>query len=293
METPPPGALPGSPANDPARRLLRPYLVADHPLFFAHRGGSALAPENTLVAFERGLSYGADALETDVHATRDGEIVIIHDATVDRTTDGAGPVAGYTLDELRALDAGFRFTPDGSHSYPFRGAGVTIPTLRELLERFPTTRVNIEMKVSAPASEERLWRIIQDAGAQDRVLVASFPLAPLARFRALSEGRVATAATMPEMRAFLLAAYARRLGWLRPAFDALQVPQTWRGIPIVTVLTVAAAHQLGLVVHVWTVDDRPSMQRLLALGVDGLMSDRPDILQAALAEHAHPRPAED
>jgi glycerophosphoryl diester phosphodiesterase len=278
MELPRPGA--------PSGRPPRPYLVSDHPLFFAHRGGSALAPENTLVAFERGLSYGADALETDVHATRDGEIVVLHDATVNRTTNGAGPVAVYTLDELRALDAGFRFTPDGGRTYPFRGIGVTIPTLREALERFPNVRINIEMKAGSPESEQRLWRIIQEFGAQDRVLVASFPLAPLARFRALTKGRVATAATLPEMRVFLLAAYARRLRWLRPAYDALQVPRTWRGIPIVTSVTVAAAHQLGLAVHVWTVDERARMQRLLALGVDGLMSDRPDILQVVLAEHA-------
>src|SRR6478672_2886337 len=97
-------------------RPMRAFLTHEGPLFFAHRGGSALAPENTLVAFERGLSYGADALETDVHTTRDGEIVVIHDATVNRTTNGAGPVAAYTLDELRALDAGFRFTPDGGRT---------------------------------------------------------------------------------------------------------------------------------------------------------------------------------
>jgi glycerophosphoryl diester phosphodiesterase len=277
---------------DPSARPARPYLAGDRPLFFAHRGGSALAPENTLAAFERGLSYGADALETDVHVTRDGEIVVIHDATVDRTTDGAGPVASYTLDELRTLDAGFCFTPDGGHTYPHRGLGVTIPTLREVLERFPATRVNIEMKFSTPESEEHLWRIIQEYGAEDRVLVASFPLAPLARFRALTGGRVATSATMPETRMFLLAAYSRRARRLRPAYDALQAPETWRRIPIVTPVTVAAAHQLGLPVHVWTVDDRPQMERLLAIGVDGLMSDRPDILSAVLAEHARARRTE-
>jgi glycerophosphoryl diester phosphodiesterase len=274
---------------DPDVRSARPYLASDHPLFFAHRGGSALVPENTLVAFEHGLSYGADALETDVHVTRDGEIVVIHDATVDRTTDGTGPVAGFTLDELRALDAGFRFTPDGGHTYPFRGMGVTIPTLREVLERFPATRINIELKFSMQESEDRLWRIIQEHGAEDRVLVASFSLAPLARFRALTGGRVATSAATPEMRSFLLAAYSRRARRLRPAYDALQVPETWRRIPIVTPVTVAAAHELGLPVHVWTVDDRPDMERLLAMGADGLMSDRPDILAEALAEHARAR----
>jgi glycerophosphoryl diester phosphodiesterase len=268
----------------PPARSPRPYLSSDHPLFFAHRGGSALAPENTLVAYERGLSYGAEALELDVNYTRDGEIVVIHDATVDRTTDGTGPVAGYTLDELRRLDAGFRFTPDGGQTYPYRGTGVTIPTLREVLERFTTARVNMELKTSTPETEEYLWRLIQELGAEDRVLVASFPLAPVARFRALSEGRVATAATQPEIRTFVLAAYARRARWLRPAYDVLQVPVSYRGIAVVSRTTVAAAHSLGLPVHVWTIDDRPSMERLLALGVDGLMSDRPDVLAEVLAE---------
>jgi glycerophosphoryl diester phosphodiesterase len=258
-------------------------------MVFAHRGGAALAPENTLAAFERGLALGADGIELDVHLARDGVVVVHHDATVDRTTNGSGPVAAYTLDELRGLDAGFRFTPDGGHTYPFRGTGVTIPTLREALARFPKARVNVELKASSTETEERLWGIIQDLGARDRVLVASFPLDPLARFRTLTKGLVATAATMPEMRVFLLAAYGRRLGWLRPAYDALQVPETWRGIPIVTARTVAAAHQLGLAVHVWTVDERARMERLLALGVDGLMSDRPDILQAVLADYARAR----
>jgi glycerophosphoryl diester phosphodiesterase len=269
--------------DKPNVRLPRPYLTADHTLFFAHRGGSALSPENTIVAYERGLSYGADALELDVNFTRDGEIVVIHDSAVDRTTDGSGPVASFTLDELRKLDAGFRFTPDGGQTYPYRGSGVTIPTLREVLQRFPAARVNIELKTSTPETEERLWRLIQELGAEDRVLVASFPLAPVARFRGLSEGRVATAACQPEIRAFVLAAYSRRAQWLRPAYDVLQVPVSFRGIPVVSRLTVDAAHRLGLPVHVWTIDDRPTMERLLALGVDGLMSDRPDILAEVLA----------
>jgi glycerophosphoryl diester phosphodiesterase len=258
-------------------------LTSDRPLFFAHRGGSALAPENTLAAFEKGLAFGADALELDAHVTRDGEIVVIHDATVNRTTDGTGLVSAYTLDELRALDAGFRFTADAGRSYPYRGTGVSIPTLAEVLDRFPSTRINIEMKISTAASEARLWELIQAHGAADRVLVGSFLLPPIARFRRLTDGRVATCGSMPEIRAFVLAAYARATRWLRPAYDVLQVPEMWRGIPIVSRTTVAAAHALGLPVHVWTVDTRADMERLLTLGVDGLMSDRPDMLAAVLA----------
>lgn len=269
------------------QRLERPkrtFLTREGPLFFAHRGGSALAPENTLVAFEKGLSYGADALELDVHPTRDGEIVVFHDDTLDRTTDGSGRISGFTLDDLRQFDAGYRFTPDAGATYPYRGQGVTIPTLAEVYERFPTARVNIEIKEDLPGVEEHLWRVIQSAHAEDRSLVAGFLAAPLLRFRTVSQGRVATSGSMPEVRAFVLAAYARATRLLRPDYDAVQVPETYRGVPVVTPTTVRAAHQLGLAVHVWTVDDRASMERLLGYGVDGLMSDRPDILAEALQD---------
>jgi glycerophosphoryl diester phosphodiesterase len=263
-------------------RPRRAFLTHDGPLFFAHRGGSALAPENTLVAFEKGLSYGADALELDVHPTRDGEIVVFHDDTLDRTTDGSGRVSGFTLGDLRQFDAGYRFSPDAGATYPYRGRGVTIPTLAEVYKRFPTTRVNIEIKEDIPGVEEQLWSVIQTAHAEDRSLVAGFLAAPLLRFRMVSQGRVATSGSMPEIRAFVLAAYARATRLLRPAYDALQVPEAYRGVPVVTPTTVRAAHQLGLAVHVWTVDDRASMERLLGYGVDGLMSDRPDILAQVL-----------
>jgi glycerophosphoryl diester phosphodiesterase len=265
-------------------RAKRAFLTHEEPLFFAHRGGSALAPENTLVAFEKGLSYGADALELDVHPTRDGEIVVFHDDTLDRTTDGSGRVSGFTLDDLRQFDAGYRFTPDAGATYPYRGQGVTIPTLAEVYERFPATRVNIEIKEDIPGVEEQLWRVIQAAHAEDRTLVAGFLAAPLLRFRTVSQGRVATSGSMPEVRAFVLAAYARATRLLRPAYDAVQVPETYRGVPVVTPTTVRVAQQMGLAVHVWTVDDRASMERLLGYGVDGLMSDRPDILAQVLQD---------
>jgi glycerophosphoryl diester phosphodiesterase len=265
-------------------RPERAFLTHEGPLFFAHRGGSALAPENTLVAFEKGLSYGADALELDVHPTRDGEIVVFHDDTLDRTTDGSGRVSGFTLDDLRQFDAGYRFTPDAGATYPFRGQGVMIPTLAEVYDRFSTARVNIEIKEDLSGVEEQLWRDIQAAHAEDRSLVACFLAAPLLRFRTVSQGRVATSGSMPEIRAFVLAAYARVTRLLRPAYDALQVPEAYRGISVVTPTTVRAAHQLGLAVHVWTVDDRASMERLLGYGVDGLMSDQPDILAQSLQD---------
>jgi glycerophosphoryl diester phosphodiesterase len=277
------------PSPTPSPRLApprptRPYVHHDRPLFFAHRGGSLLAPENTLPAFRRGAELGADALELDIQLTRDGEVVVMHDPQVDRTTNGVGLVSSFTYDELRRLDAGYRFTPDGGQTYPFRERGVTVPTLREVFETFPDLRINIDLKESDPQREQALWRLIQDQRAEDRVLAASFVYAPLVRFRRLTVGRVATSSTRRELIWFLAAATSRRLGLLRPAYDALQVPETHRGIRIVSPKMVAAAHRLGLDVHVWTVDDSSDMRRLLDWGVDGIMTDRPDLLAAVLAE---------
>ena len=263
----------------------RPYVSHEQPLFFAHRGGSLLAPENTLQAFERGVEFGADALELDIQTTRDGEIVVIHDATADRTTNGTGPVVGYSLDELRQLDAGYRFTLDGGRTYPFRGKGITIPTLREIYERFPKMRINIDLKQSSEERERRLWALMQELGVEDRTLVASGDLhAPIVRFRRLAGGRVATSASGAEIRDFVLAAFCRGTRWLRPAYDALQVPEVHRGLRIVSPRFIRLAHALGLDVHVWTVDDAPTMRKLLHWGADGVMTDRPDVLALVMGE---------
>lgn len=265
-------------------RKKRAYLTHERPLFFAHRGGAALVPENTLAAFANGVALGADALELDIQTTREGEIVVIHDVTVDRTTNGTGPVAAYTLDELRRLDAGYRFTADGGQTYPFRGQGHTIPTLREVFERFTTQRVNIDLKESTAARERQLWELIRKLGVEARVLVASGDLhEPIVRFRHFSGGRVATSASAKEARTFVLTHFVRATRLLHPVYDALQVPEVHRGVRVVSPSMVAAAHQLGLEVHVWTVDEREAMERLLSWGVDGIMSDRPDVLAQVMA----------
>lgn len=264
----------------------RPFLRHDRPLFFAHRGGSLLAPENTLVAFERGLSYGADALELDIQMTRDGELVVMHDPTVDRTTDGSGPVASFTLDELRRLDAGYRFAPDGGQAFLFRGQGVGVPALRDVFARFPETRINIDMKESTPEREARLWALIRELDAYDRICAGCEFHDALVRFRRLTAGRVATSASRIEIRNFLFASWCGTTRLLRPAYDALQVPDTHRGIRIVSPRFVRAAHRLGLEVHVWTIDDRPTMERLLDWGVDGIMTDQPDVLAEVMARAA-------
>ncbi|HEX9037719.1 MAG TPA: glycerophosphodiester phosphodiesterase [Ktedonobacterales bacterium] len=261
-----------------ATPIRPPYTTHDRPLVFAHRGGSALAPENTAPAFENGLALGADALELDIHYTRDNEIVVFHDYTLERTTDGTGTVSALTLDELRRLDAGYRFTTDGGVTYPWRGKGVTILTLAEVFERFPGVRINIEIKVGDEANDRRFALLLRDRGWEERAMVGSFDNTTIARFRALCEGRVATSASSAEVREYLLRVLFRATRKMRPHYDALQVPEVYRGIRVVSPTSIRLAHELDLDVHVWTVDARADMERLLDWGVDGVMSDRPDTL---------------
>lgn len=261
---------------------------------FAHRGASARAPENTLEAFRLGVEAGAGGLELDVHMTRDGEVVVIHDPTVDRTTDGTGAVAEMTLGDLRRLDAGYRFSPDGGATYPYRGAGVRVPTLAELYEEFPEASVNIEMKEAHPGIEKAVLRVVRRAGAQDRTLVVSNRHGVVRRFRRLSAGEISTGASRREITAFYLLCRGRLERLCRPAYDALQVPVEHRGIAVVTQRFVEAAHRRGVRVDAWTINEPGEMRRLLGLGVDTIMTDRPGeldrVLGAAAEEAAAAQP---
>ena len=265
----------------PSPRPGHPYL-AGAPLLIAHRGGSLLAPENTLLAFRRAIDWWrADILELDVHATADGEIVVLHDDTVDRTTDGTGPIAGMTLARAQALDAGYRFTPDGGKTFPFRGRGVRIPTLRKVLAELPAARVNVELKAGNAA--DGAWEVIHEAGASHRVLAASARLAYRARFAGYAGP---TSASAEEGMQFYLMHRTRTTALYRPPVDAFQIPERSGGRQIVSPRFVAEAHRHNVAVHVWTVDEEPDMRRLLSWGVDGLISDRPDRLARVLHDVA-------
>jgi glycerophosphoryl diester phosphodiesterase len=260
-------------------------ISKDWPLNFAHRGASARAPENTLEAFRLAMEAGAGGLELDVHLTRDGEVVVIHDATVDRTTDGSGAVAGMSLDELRGLDAGCRFSPDGGATYPYRGRGLRVPTLAEVYERFPAASVNIDIKEPQQGAEEAVLQIIQNAGAEERSLVVSDDHAVVRRFRRASGGRISTGASRPEITVFYVSSRLRLERLAHPAYDALQVPVEYRGISLITPRFVQAAHSRGARVDVWTINDPGEMRRLLDLGVDVIMTDRPETLASILERH--------
>ena len=272
------------------RRVARPVRFVDRrwPVNFAHRGASARAPENTLEAFRLAAASGALGLETDVHMTLDGHVVAIHDDTVDRTTNGTGLVREMTLAELRGLDAGYRFTPDGGATYSYRGRGVGVPEIGEVFREFPNLAVNIEIKEDQPGVEEALLRVIEEEGAQGRALVVSGQARPVARFRKLCGGTVRTGASAREIVGFYYLSRLRLESLFRPPFDALQVPVEYRGTPVVTPRFLEVAHVLGVRVDVWTIDEPGEMRRLLDLGADTIMTNRPEVLEEVLRTRTDP-----
>jgi glycerophosphoryl diester phosphodiesterase len=261
------------------RQTNRAFLAGKPPLLFAHRGGSLSWPENTLVAFQGALAAGVDYLETDLHMTRDGVIVVFHDPHLERTTNGKGPIKSLTLSELKRLDAGYHFSPDGKE-YPYRGKGLTVPTFEEALDLDVSARFNVEIKQSDPPMVDALWRLIERRKLHDRLLVAAAVDRLVRAFRRACAGSVATSAGSNETRLFWAASRLGLARFVPTPYDALQVPPRSGPLTVVDRRFLAAAHDRGLHVHVWTIDEAEEMRRLLALGVDGIMSDRPALLVA-------------
>jgi len=227
-----------------------------------------------LPAFALGLAQGAGYLETDARLTRDGEVVLFHDADLERTTDGSGPVSAFRQRELAELDAGYQFTRDGGRSHPFRGRGVRVPRLRDLLDAQPRARVNIEIKGDDPAAVDAVIAVVRAAGAEARVLLAAADGDLLERVVARTAG-TAIGSAISDVVELIRATLEGRLESFAPRGAALQIPPRFLDRPLVTPELIAAAHQVGLEVHVWTIDDPQQAADLLALGVDGIMTDYP------------------
>lgn len=295
------GAQLPSPNPWPERRVLN----------IAHQGGEIEAPSNTLFAFKTAKDKGADVLELDVHATADGEIVVLHDATVDRTTDGSGSVDDMTLEEIKSLDAAHWFVPDCGtchnrpvDAYAYRGFATgerdipeelgdfepndfKIPTLREVLETFPRDLINVEIKATAPDTtpyEEDLAALLQEFERSDDTIVVSFLDQSVETFK-LFAPEVSTATGTVEAGAFWASTQGPLPGAPNPRHHALQVPITFEGVTVVTEEFVTEAHANGFAVHVWTINDRDTMQWLLDIGVDGIMTDRPTLLEGILGRN--------
>lgn len=248
-------------------------LLSDEILDIAHRGGGDLRPEATLPAFENALAVGADVLEFDVHRTADGVLVVMHDDTVDRTTDGTGAIQDLTFDQIRALDAGYWFTTDGGATYPYRGMGIVVPTVDEVLGAFPGAYFCIEIKGEQPDVPGELLAALAAHDATERVVVASFSTASIAAVRAMSPD-IFTALSLEEMVEFV-----DRLGdpTYVPPGQFVQAP--WASA---TQENVDWAHALGMKIHPWTVNDAGTMKSLLSRGVDGIMTDDPALLAGLL-----------
>jgi glycerophosphoryl diester phosphodiesterase len=260
--------------------VSHPFFQAERPLVFAHRGGAALAPENTFVAFDRGLALGADGLELDVRLSRDGVPVVHHDETLERTTNLRGPVSAFTADELGRADAGYHFQHAGEPAFRARGHGV--PRLSEVLERYPDTRIIIEMKDNLVAMANAVLDVVRAVRALDRVCLGSFQLRALRAARAAQPG-LATSAAQEEVR---WALYRSWIGWpvKRVSYLGYQVPELAGRTRVVSQRFVATAHRASLPVQVWTVDSEDDAHRLLGWGVDALITNRPDLLVPLVAQ---------
>jgi glycerophosphoryl diester phosphodiesterase len=254
-----------------------PFLAREHPLRLAHRGSTVLWPENTMEAFQGAADLGCLYVETDVRVTRDGVVVLFHDPGLERLTNAVGPVEEWDWDDLRLLDAGYHFAPDRGH--PRRGAGLGVPSLDEVFSTFPGLSFNIDLK--APGIEWAVADVITRHDRRDTALVGSFHDRRQRRFRRITRGAVATSAGPAEATAMWLASRAGRAPRRPPA--AYQLPE--RAGPMrVDRRLVETCHRAGSQIHVWTVNLPKDMHRLLDLGVDGIVTDRPDLLNEVLTE---------
>lgn len=256
--------------------------IAEHEVI-AHRGGAHLRPENTLEAFLHAAETGADVLDMDVRRTADGAIVCMHDSTVDRTTEGTGRVASFGLDDLQRLDAGYRWSRDGGTTFPFRGRGIRVPALEEVFARVPRMRMVIEMKDADSEFAKSLCALIRRAGMSAKSLVASFNAEAMNEFRTACP-EIATSMGAPEARVFVALSRARLAGVYSPPAPAFQVPDRLGDTVIATAQLVADAHRRNVKVHVWTVNDEERVRQLLRIGVDGIITDRPDVMLRVRAE---------
>ncbi|XXM74383.1 glycerophosphodiester phosphodiesterase [Lysinibacillus sphaericus] len=252
------------------------------PLVIAHQGGKLLAPGNTIEAFRNAEKLGVDVIEMDIHITGDGHLVTIHDPTVDATTDGRGPVAGYTLEELQRLDAGYTFK-NADREYSFRGKGVYIPTLEEVFQRFPHSKMNIEIKDDNPPERvdeiiRKLLGLIKEYDMENNVLIASFDQSIIDRITLASEGRVAVQAGTQEVKKFVILHKFFLRNLYKPKVQGFQLPLQKGKVDFTDPVLIRGAHRLNLSVHYWTVNDRQTMRRLIDAGADGIITDRPDLL---------------
>ncbi|WP_346837367.1 glycerophosphodiester phosphodiesterase [Microbulbifer sp. SAOS-129_SWC] len=247
-------------------------LVISH----GDEANSGLYPGNTLHYLQQMVELGVDALEFDLNLTADGALVLIHDGNLERTSDGRGAVQDMTLEELRRLNAAHRWTRDGE-TFPYRARPLPISTVDEVFAALPNTPMIIELKNNDLRAAAALAHSVRAAGAETRVVVSSFHYRVIAQFRQLCP-QAATGATLPEGLLFFAAQLLGAEKLLRPAYQTMQLPPEFHGIRVFTRRFVRAAHRCGLHLSVWTVDKPEEMRAFIALGLDGIVTNRPDTL---------------
>lgn len=254
----------------------------NRPLIIAHQGGAGMAPGNTMAAFSLSEKLGVDMLEMDVHLSKDGEAVVIHDNTVDRTTNGTGAVKDMTLNELQKLDAGYHFIgPDGSYSY--RNKGITIPAMDEIFKEFPGYPMTIELKTDDPALADKMAELIRKHNMSDKVIIASFYDDALAYFIEATDGTVPVSSAREATRNFVIAhkLYADRIIPMEK-YTAVQIPMEASGLNLATERLTESLHKRGIAVQYWTINDEDSVRKLARIGADGIMTDHPNIVKKVL-----------
>lgn len=265
----------------PQKREGKEVLQKPYPIVLAHRGGAKLAPEHSMEAFEKAFELGVDGFEIDIRLTKDEEIVVFHDETIDRTSDGYGAIRDFTLDELKSYNFGYHFE-DENGNHPYRNQKVEIVSLKELFEKYPNMYINIDIKDRPETYEgslmpSKLWRLIEENGAENRVVVTSFFSEQVDRFNLYAQNRVALGAGESDIRK-AFATYTSQFGHLyHPKVDVFQIPIKSGRISLDSPKFIAFLKNLNIPVHYWTIDDEETMKKLLNNGAQGIITNRPDI----------------
>ncbi|MFJ7404725.1 MULTISPECIES: glycerophosphodiester phosphodiesterase [unclassified Lysinibacillus] len=275
--------------SKPQQREGKQALQFDRPIILAHRGGAHLEPEHTMLAFEKSAQLGVDGFEIDIRLTKDEEIIVYHDATVERTTDGYGSVSEMTLAEINALNHGYQFE-DLAGEFPYRNKKVDVVTLRELLESYPNMLINIDIK-DAPDTYEgslmpsKLWRLIEELEAENHVVVTSFYGEQIDRFNLYAQNQVALGAGESDVRK-AFASFSSQFGHLyHPKVDVFQIPPKSGVVSLDSPKFIQFLNNLNIPVHYWTINDSVTMKKLINNGAKGIITDRPDIAVELLQEH--------
>lgn len=262
---------------------LNPLLSPQRPLIMAHRGDQTVSPENTLLALKNASLLEIDYIETDIRMTKDRELVLFHDESLERTTNASGNLINYSLEDLKEVDLGYNFTLNGGKTFPSRGKEWRIVTLRQAFDLFPHMKFNLDIKNQEPEAPQLLANIIQEYDRDDTVLVGSFHHQQIERFRKILP-QVKTAASLREVKYFILRERFFLNWMMEPKFFVLQIPVRFNDKQVLTPKLVKAAHSKSIAVHVWTINDRSTMEWLINLKVDGIFTDDPWLLLEALQE---------